>query len=335
MSTMLMDAPPAVVPAESWQPMPPENPARRGPILLATDGTGPSGAPVTAARMLSEQLGLPLEVVSVLEPDVLAGAALGGSPVCWPEIEDARRKRRLSEVHDYVARFSGGEAPPRVFIRYGAIADEIARAARERSATIVVVGSSPHQRLSRVIAGERAVNVLRSSSVPVLSVAPGFSALPRNIVVAIDFSPSSIRAAQTALLLLADGGTLTLLHVLSPLLDLPIHDIAGYDIDESVQELFDRLRDEMRPYTSKHVTIETRMRTADATSGILAVASGLGAEVVGVGTHGPRLLERIFVGSVASSVIHAASQTVLAAPPPPENEARALWHRMFGPAFAR
>ena len=41
---------------------------RRGPILLACDGTGQSSAPVVAARLLAERLGVGLEVVMVLEP---------------------------------------------------------------------------------------------------------------------------------------------------------------------------------------------------------------------------------------------------------------------------
>ena len=47
-----------------------------------------------------------------------------------------------------------------------------------------------------------------------------------------------------------------------------------------------------------------------------------------MGTHGPRLLERIFVGSVASSILHAAAQTVLAVPPPTAAEALDLWLRI-------
>ena len=56
------------------------NPARRGPILLACDGNETSGAPVIAARMLAERLHLPLEVVTVLEPQAIYAVALGGTP---------------------------------------------------------------------------------------------------------------------------------------------------------------------------------------------------------------------------------------------------------------
>jgi nucleotide-binding universal stress UspA family protein len=134
-------------------------------------------------------------------------------------------------------------------IRFGTIADEIAAVARERAATLVVVGASPHQRLNRIIGGERAVQVLRSWSCPVLSVPPGFAALPKKIVVAVDFAPASMRAAQLALSMLADGGTLTLVHVLPPVAgDMPLRGSAGHNIVDDVRSLFSQLGDELRAH---------------------------------------------------------------------------------------
>ena len=171
--------------------------------------------------------------------------------------------------------------------------------------------------------------MLRSSSVPVLSVAPGLDALPRRVVVAVDFSAASVRAAQTALLLIQPGGTLTLVHVIPPALgDAPLRDADGRDPADSVQMLFDRLCDELRPYLPAGVTIETLVTTDVDIDGILAAAGQVDADLIAVGTHGPRLLERIFLGSVASSVLHTAPQTVLAAPPPPAGEALDLWRRI-------
>jgi len=309
------------------------NPPRRGPILLATDGTGQSGASVVAARLLADHLGVPLEVVSVLEPQAGYGVALGGTPIFLPDVEDLRRANRADAVQGFVARFSGGAVPPPVHIRFGAIADEIARVARERSATMIVVGAAPHQRVNRIIGGERAVHVLRAADVPVLSVPPGFAELPRNVVVAVDFAPASVRAAETALLLLADGGTLTLLHVLSPLLaDAPLHETGGRGSVTAVQTFFARLANELRQSVPGRLTIETRIRTDNDIDGIVTAASSMDADLVVVGTHGPRLLERMFVGSVASSVLHAAPQAVLAVPPPPTGEAFELWHRITGTA---
>jgi nucleotide-binding universal stress UspA family protein len=320
MSATVPEGPPAGTGPSTQPGTPPANPALRGPILLATDGAGKSGAAAIAARLLAHHLNVPLEVVSVLPLQMPYGAALGGTPIYLPEVDDVRREVRTAAVLEYVTKFWEGDVPP-VHLRFGSIADEIAYVAQERNATLIVVGAAPHRRLNRIIGGEQAVHILRASSVPVLSVPPGFAALPQRIVAAVDFSPASVRAAQAALLLLPPGGTLALLHVIPPLLgDAPLRDAEGRDPADAVQSMFGRLRDELRAYVPADVTIETLVRTDDDTDGILAGAAAVDADLIAVGTHGPRLVERIFVGSVASSILHAAPQTVLAVPPPPAAE---------------
>jgi nucleotide-binding universal stress UspA family protein len=309
-------APGSVSELEARHEARPVNPTLRGPILLATDGTGDSGASVVAARLLAERLGVPLEVVTVLEPEVIYGVALGGTPIFLPDANDLRRTARAELVNGLVARFSGGVAQPPLHIRFGTIADEIAHVAHQRSATMIVMGAAPHRRVNRIIGGERAVHVLRASDVPVLSVPPGFACLPKNVVVAVDFSAASVRAAEAALLLLADGGTLTLLHVLPTLLgDSPLGASGARSVG-SVRSLLAQVSAELRQCTDRRLTIETRIRMDDDIEGIISTASTMDADLVAVGTHGPKMLERLFVGSVASSVLHAAPQAVLAVPPP-------------------
>ena len=298
------------------------NPARKGPIVLATDGTSQSGAPVLAAQLLASRIGMPLEVVTVLEPVPLYGGGFEMGLTYMPDFDEPTREARETAVMDYVARFSGGAVPPRVHVRVGRIAHEVARFAEEVSASMIVVGSAPRRRLRHFISGERATNVLRSADCPVLSVRPDFCGLPQTAIVAIDFGPSSVRAALAALLILDDQGTLVLTHVLpqrtSPaaLSSPPTNDRAV-----EVNGLFDRLRSELAPYVPRGVRVETRLVTGDPVDGILASAGRFGADIVAVGTRGPGIFARMLTGSVADSVVHAAEQTVLAAPPPPPVEA--------------
>jgi nucleotide-binding universal stress UspA family protein len=136
-------------------------------------------------------------------------------------------------------------------------------------------------------------------------------------------------------MLLTNGGTLTLLHILSPLLgDAPLRDPAGLDPTVAVQTLFERVRNELRPYVPDNVKVETRVRTGDDADGIVACGTSMTADLVVVGTHGPRLLERVLLGSVASSVVHSAAQTVLIVPPPSSTEALELWLRVTGTAMS-
>lgn len=291
-----------------------ENPMRRGPVMLATDGTG-SGTAVLAARLVAERLGVPLEVVTVVDPQPMYGGSAWSTSTFLSDVDDLRRIRRVETVHGFLARFSGGAAPPSIHVRFGGIAEEIANVASERNATLIVMGAAPHHRGSRTLGGERAVHVLRNSTVPVFSVPPGFERLPKKIVVAVDFAPASVRAAQAALLLLADGGTLTLLHILPPLYsDAPMKDIGRTSV-AAIQSGFACLSAELEHIAGQRLTIETRIRTDENVDGIVSVAYATDADLVVVGTHGPTLIERVFVGSVASSVVLATPQAVLAVPP--------------------
>src|SRR5689334_14238952 len=123
MSTTVKDGPPTGVGPSTQPGTPHASPALRGPILLATDGTGKSGAAVVAARLLARHLNVPLEVVSILSLQVPYDVALGGTPIYLPEVDDVRREAQTAAVLQYVARSAADGVPP-VHVRFGGIADE-------------------------------------------------------------------------------------------------------------------------------------------------------------------------------------------------------------------
>jgi nucleotide-binding universal stress UspA family protein len=309
------------------------NPARRGPVVLATDGSSTRGATVVAAHLLATHLGLPLEIVTVVEPIPMYPynrALVAGmyGPLAVEEMGNAQE----AVVAEHVRKYTGAN-PARVHVRSGAPAHEIARFAREVSATLIVVGAAPHQRLRHTVSGERASRILRWADCPVLSVPPTFSTLPKTAVAAVDFGPSSVRAAEAALLVLEAGGTLVLTHVLPTLVSpAALSSPRPDDPATEVHALFDRLRAELAPHVPEGMRIETRLITGDAADGILSSVAHVNADLIAVGTHGPGLLERVFLGSVAESVMHAAEHTVLAVPPPPAAEALELQRRVSGAA---
>ena len=309
------------------------NPVRRGPVVLATDGHSRNGAVVTAAQILAAHLDVPLEVVSVLER--LPTDAIPPEVYAPPNLvaDETRRDARETMVTDYVCRFSGGATPARVHVRFGDVATEIDRFARDVSATMIVVGSAPHRRARHVVSGGRAAHILRDADCPVLSVPPSFSQLPNRVLVAVDFGPASMRAAQAALLVVSDGGTVVLTYVLPPTIAPAALTVPPPgDPAADARALFDRLRGELKPYVPPGVKLETRLVTDDAVDGILTSAEHTEAELIAVGTNGPGILARILLGSVAEAVLHGADAIVLASPPPPASEAFELTRRVTGVA---
>jgi hypothetical protein len=110
---------------------------RRGPVVLALDGTACGASAIVQARMLAAQLDLPLEVITVIEPTPITSAS-SDETVSNPAVDDAQRHVRETAVSDYVCRFSVVAAPARVHVRVGSATDEIDRFARDVFATIVV-----------------------------------------------------------------------------------------------------------------------------------------------------------------------------------------------------
>ena len=292
------------------------NPARRGPILLAIHGEEPTSAAITTACLLAERNQLGMRVVTVVEfahsysiaPGLPATAPMPAATYAYPQVDAVRR--RLEDA-------SGGKLKWSLDVRHGSPAREMARAAREVDATVIVVDAAPRRGVRHVVSGARALQVVGRSSCPVLSVPPTFALPAATIVAAIDFSPASIRAAQAALLFAGERATVFLVHAPLPVrLPHVTRDAAGALFGGDMRSYFDRVRAELDPFVPAGVTIETRMIEGSVVSGLLAVAESDHADLIAAGTHGPGPVERFFVGSVAAGLLHGATCPVLVSPPP-------------------
>ena len=296
-----------------------DNPVLRGPVVLATDGESHTGATVAMAQLIAARHGLPLEVVSVFDRTPTYGSSPDATISTNPTIDEMRRTTCETRVKDYLARFSGGAPTPRVHVRFGRVTSEIARFAREKSATVVVIGAAPHERFGHVTSGGRAARVLHDIPCPVLSVPPMHTALPRCIVAAMDFGSSSTRAAQAALLVADRGARIILAHVIPPPVRPAVLNIVPpEELAIDVHALLDDVIDEIGPYVPDGVKVETGIITGDTVDAILSMAADVRADLIAVGTHGHGLLSRLSLGGVTRGVLHRANQLVLAVPPPPD-----------------
>lgn len=316
MTTSSIEARPEARSAVTSTPAAQRNPARRGPVLLAIDATSDAAPAVQAAQLLAQRLNVPLRVVACVEPWPPYGAAAGMGPIIVPDEEI--RQAREQVIRRYLTK-AIGEIPSTLEVREGRTASEFRRYAREIDATIIVMPAAPHRLFGRSVAGIRAAEVLRGAVCPVLSVPPTFTELPRLLVAAVDFSPASIRAAQLALLVAADDAKLVLVHV-AP--DSAVARARGArEIGDKTRPSFDRLIEQLSPFAPANMLIETRELRGEVVQQLLEHANWLGAQLVAVGTEGPGLVERMFIGSTAASVLHLARCTVLASPAPPFGEA--------------
>ncbi|MGA7885333.1 MAG: universal stress protein [Acidobacteriaceae bacterium] len=104
----------------------------------------------------------------------------------------------------------------------GEVAEAILEAARRKQVDLILVATHGRSGLGRALMGSVAEQVFRQSLTPVMTLGPNLhlasaSRIPRNILLAADFSPAAARAAlYAAWLARQHDARLTVLHVVEP-----------------------------------------------------------------------------------------------------------------------
>jgi nucleotide-binding universal stress UspA family protein len=302
----------------------------RGPVIVATDG-GPSAAHAArAASLVAAAWHVPVEVLMVdtLEEPRVGSVALGLEPPILRADRDGDRRRQD------VKRTAGRELADiewRLVRRDGSAAAEIAREASLRHASLVVLGHGAPTALAAIVhGGNVALRAIRRVTCPVLVVHEWWSELPTHVVVGMDFSVSSVWAAEVAARFVKPGGRLDVVHV-AP---LGAHREAGREREyeewaddrlEHVRALLQRATHaEIRLFTSEGaVAAQLRLCLGTPREALLVVGTPREALLV-VGDSGLGRLERLLVGSVTTAIVRDAGVSVLAVPTPPMRETERL-----------
>ena len=130
----------------------------------------------------------------------------------------------------------------------------------------------------------------------------------------MDFTTSSEHAAESALELLGDEGTLYLAHV-TPRVAIPQGDSRTWDeiTTGGVSSRLEAVKRRLRPRPG--VRVEFVLLHGDPAAELLAFAEQLRVDLIAAGTHGRSALGRLMLGSVSTKLIRTASCWVLVAPP--------------------
>lgn len=138
----------------------------------------------------------------------------------------------------------------------------------------------------------------------------------RKILVPTDFGGASDQATELALTIAEKfGAELVLLHVAA----LPTYVYAAYaeglawpteEIEVRARVALDRQLERLR---ARHAATSGLVAVGDPSEKILETASGLGADLIVMGTHGRRGLGRVVLGSVAEKTVRLSPVPVLTA----------------------
>ena len=144
----------------------------------------------------------------------------------------------------------------------------------------------------------------------------------RNILVPIDFDETSDHALKTATALAANlGASITVLHTV----EIPPYAYAYFGAALPPPDMLSSLEAAARKSLDQKLETAPRDRAfgqAILTTGvpwrqIIAGIEELKADLVVMGTHARRGVERMLLGSVTEKIVRASSVPVLTVPPPP------------------
>lgn len=275
---------------------------RAFPLLLALADDEPAAASIRMALTLAHAKGAMPTVVRALG-DVREAEAFA-PPLAGVVVEEYLGPDYVNECRDAVkTQLSSvaGEVEWPLEVTDQSPIDAIVERARGLTAGLIVMGLRHHGVLRRVITRDLLAEVVRVARIPVLAVRPDGGALPRRVVVAVDFGAASIRAAQLARALLANDGAMWLVHV-SP------------DNSDAVREQLQRIIDDLA--AAPGMTMTPIFLHGDVQSSIEGCAQAVDADLLAVGSETHSLLDRLTTGRISMKLAHTARWSTLIVPTP-------------------
>jgi len=290
----------------------------QGPVLLVATPFGGMDAPIAAARWYAAHEERTLRVVATLEREENRAGAAPDQPVP-ADCREVRCRMIADQLRRELAQH-GLKEDESVHVFAGATADSIVDSARRRGAPIIVVGTG-RSGGGGCADGELPMQIVAASDRPVL-VVPG-DAMPTTmdvVVVAVDFSPASVRAARAALPLVSFGGRLILVHVRTAV-SLNQQTAEWWDdlYARRCAELLGEFRRQLQPTAG--VRIETRFLRGEAAGTVAAFAAGCGAGLIACGRKRHSARARARTGGTSSRLIGHAPCAVLVVPEMPGDAA--------------
>jgi len=288
-------------------------------IVVATDFSECANDAVAYGAVLAQRLGSEVSLLHVFEPPSFIEPAFSQEVQLRHDlrqwVEDARR--HAAERLDRLARETAERGvKAHAVLRDGLPTDEIPLAVAERGAEMLVLGTHGRTGVSRVLLGSVAEAVIRQAPCPVLTVRQGQQPpRPRlmSIAVALDFSPgSAIALDQAKQLATRTTAQLILVHVVEAWPYAVTESLQWIDVQQRLTEVAGALLDGVLGEVRQEAIYATKaLSQGTAYQEIVRLATAAEADLIVMGTHGRRGIQRTVVGSVAERVIRLAPCPVL------------------------
>jgi nucleotide-binding universal stress UspA family protein len=304
------------------------------------DPDGASEAALPVAQALAGRLDAEVLLVSVLElPTDLtedggqrllhAADAFPNDPRLIESKEETLRK--VANLESYLARMAERFQPGRVqtHIHYGDPAYSLLALAGERENALIVMASHGRSGLERLVVGSVAFSVVSRAGCPVLVVPVGTAGQPgdpgfavRRVLIPLDGSLLAERVLDTGLDVFAGAPAVEihLVEVIEPLvvrsgvIAEDYYAVAREEARQYLEGVAGRLRE-------RGHQVGWSIQLGSPEQEIASVAREVQADLILMTTHGRSGFRRVFLGSVAESVLHTSHLPLLLIRPEREVQA--------------
>jgi nucleotide-binding universal stress UspA family protein len=286
-------------------------------VLVATDFSPHAEDALVLVAGLGMPAGSAVRIVHVVEPFPAISAFAPTSMITLAEGE----REITAELDRKIALFRDRGLVVQTALVIGRPADMIVDEAQRFHADLVVVGSRGRRRVAATLLGSVSAEVVDRAPCPVL-VARG-RALTR-LILAED--GSEIAAAGADLVTNVPALRALPVQVVS-VVDAPYpftaaNSDAGPSMHAAIQAYYDSLpslreatsriaNDRSAKLSAAGVTVTADVREGDAADELIGAAAANGADGIVIGSHGRTGISRLFLGSVARTVLFNAPCSVL------------------------
>src|SRR5665213_2481244 len=199
-------------------------------------------------------------------------------------------------------------------VEVGATVSTIVQRAHELRAELVILGLPQHNFFRRAFVRDTMQGIAENTQSAVLAVRPELTHRPESILVAVDFSITSLRAAHLACQLVAPGGRIILVYV-QP--DLPPESSADStrmtaDGTSTLESALASLIDELT--CRKTVTITSIIEHGSSIHGVKEAALRMNPDAIALGARHHSAVDWFFGDSVSTELVSERRWSLLLVP---------------------
>lgn len=289
------------------------------PVVLALTKDTARTAAVRVTQALARDRGAIPTVLHVVEnetemsPEILPSMPHTYEEALNTEYQNGQLLALESDVHTIL-----GDTPSwRFEIATGRAVPCIAQGARNVSAELVVLGLPHHTALQRAMLRDTVQGIVEQATTPVLAVRPALTTLPTHAMVAMDFSPASLRAAHLARRLMHEHGHMELVYVQPEIEgDPPVTEAQRVLREVGLGAAFAALIDDLVP--SRTMPIRPVVYQGSPVEQIRTGAERLQPDLIALGSGRHTPVDWFFGDTVSTALMHARRWSLLLVPCVPD-----------------